>query len=340
MIPRQFKSYFLVLIVWCLVSTLTVGQISFFEMLPADSVIKVEIITDLKKLTKGKNKPSYQPAEFIFHSGPLDGTSYNIQVKARGNARRKLCQYPPIKLKFPKSKLNFHKIKWVSICRNNKGMEEKLLNEYLIYKLYSMLTEFSYTVRLLEVDFRAPEAREPSLTAIGFIVEPTKELAQRTETKEYEPRIIKASLLDRHLYPLFSVFQYLIGNTDWHLDNMHNIKLLRNSKTQSIVPVPYDFDYSGFVDAPYAVPHNTLPIKNVRERYNKAHCVSKAERKEICELVCSKKEEMYAYIDNFTLLSKRSRGKLRKYLEDGFDVLESEKRSARVFVKDCEACPQ
>ena len=150
---------------------------------------------------------------------------------------------------------------------------------------------------------------------------------------------MRAGLLDRQVYPLFSVFQYLIGNTDWHLDNFHNVKFLRNSKAQSIVPVPYDFDYSGFVDAPYAVPHNTLPIKNVRERYNKAHCLNDVERKEICELICSKKEEMYALIDNFTLLSKRSRGKLRHYLEDGFEVLESKKRSGRVFVKDCEECP-
>ena len=47
------------------------------------------------------------------------------------------------------------------------------------------------------------------------------------------------------------IFEYMIGNTDWALSVLHNIKLLELPDAHRIY-VPHDFDYSGFVGTDYA----------------------------------------------------------------------------------------
>ena len=66
-----------------------------------------------------------------------------------------------------------------------------------------------------------------------------------------------------------SVFQYMIGNTDWSIKALHNIKLITFDNSRRPIPIPYDFDQSGLVNASYTLPAEHLQIKSVRERvYN------------------------------------------------------------------------
>ncbi len=65
----------------------------------------------------------------------------------------------------------------------------------------------------------------------------------------------------------FVVYQYLIGNTDRWISNLHNIKLVTKTGVRP-VPVPYDFDYSGAINTPYSVPHKSLSIKSVLKYYD------------------------------------------------------------------------
>ena len=71
---------------------------------------------------------------------------------------------------------------------------------------------------------------------------------------------------------LASVFMYMVGNTDWSLPYLHNIRVFQNFT--SYIAVPYDFDWSGIVDAPYAVPDYRLNIKSVRDRIWRGTSVS------------------------------------------------------------------
>lgn len=319
--------------------TLVIAQSTLFEQLPENEIYKVQIEADLKKLIKEKMDPIYQEGKFTFLSGPLNGQSFEVEIRARGNIRKEICYYPPVKLKFKKSEFKHHKIKWVNICRETEPMREVLLKEYLTYQLYQKLTDQSLGVRLFEVEYLDKDGDKSMLSSYGFMIEPIKELAERTGAKEYEPRIMRPRILDRHYYPLVSMFQYLVGNTDWAIDNLHNLKFLRNSNYTGIIPVPYDFDYSGFVNAYYAVPHESLPIKHVRDRYNKGHCLSTDELQEVRELVLSKKEEMLNLIASFDHLPERSKNKLVSFMEQGFDDLENDKACKRIFLKNCDMCP-
>ena len=324
-------------IIWCFCLPLfhLNGQSSLFSILPEDSIIQVQIKTDLKTIIKNKTKPIYQPAMVTFGNGPLSNKTYEAKVKARGNIRRKICYYPPIHIKFQKSTFEFSKLKWVNVCKSGRTMQENLLEEYLIYKLYALLTDHSFGVRLFEAQFVHPESDEESLKAYGFLIEPVKALAKRTDTKEYEPSIIRPRILDRYFYPLLSVFEYLVGNSDWHVDNLHNLKFLRSGERNSVIPVPYDFDYSGFVNASYAIPHESLPIKEVTERHNKAHCMTPEELEEVLKLVLSKKAELLNEVATFELLPEKSRAALVRYLEAGFEVLAGKKLPKRIFVDNC-----
>ena len=63
---------------------------------------------------------------------------------------------------------------------------------------------------------------------------------------------IRAEVL---IFDVLCLFEYMISNTDWNVSLLHNIKLIRKKDTKEIIVVPYDFDYSGLVNADYAVPN-------------------------------------------------------------------------------------
>ena len=54
------------------------------------------------------------------------------------------------------------------------------------------------------------------------------------------------------------MFQYMIANTDWSTTFLHNAKLIQLNDTKKYIPLAYDFDMAGFVDAPYAVADPSL----------------------------------------------------------------------------------
>ena len=64
------------------------------------------------------------------------------------------------------------------------------------------------------------------------------------------------------------IFQYLVGNGDWSHTHFHNVKLMRVGF--EYFPVPYDFDFTGFVDAPYATPPEGSGLDGVRDRRSTA----------------------------------------------------------------------
>jgi hypothetical protein len=59
----------------------------------------------------------------------------------------------------------------------------------------------------------------------------------------------------------------MIGNTDWDISMMRNVRLIRTQAGGKILPLPYDFDFSGLVSAPYASPSSDTGLKTVRDRF-------------------------------------------------------------------------
>ena len=289
----------------------------------------------MKQLISKKFDEKYQPGTLEFLSGPLTGTTYKMEIKPRGNIRKEVCSFPPLMMKFPKAEYEFRKVKMVQVCRNSTQMEELILKEYLAYKLYQELTDNSYGVRLLKVQYDGEVPGSKEMERYAFLIEPKKEVADRVGGKIYEPKVTKVDILERFHFNLMTVFQYLIANTDWAVENLHNMTLVAHRELNALLTIPYDFDYSGFVNAYYAVPHETIPVKHVTDRYNKSFCMTEDEMMEVRTHMMDRKDELISCVENFTLLSEKDRKNILNSFSKCFDVFDNERVCKNVFVRDC-----
>jgi hypothetical protein len=151
----------------------------------------------------------------------------------------------------------------------------------------------------------------------------------------------REGLLPVHLYrPVMnpmSVFQFMIGNTDWHVPNMHNIKYitLDDKSIPSPIPVPYDFDYAGFVNTNYAVPHENIPIENIRERYFMGTCMTDEEISVVVNRFNESKDEIYDIVEQCSALQKFNVTSSISYLNDFYVIINDEKLVKKYLLANC-----
>ena len=265
-----------------------------------------------------------------YHQAQLsisDGSSHKditAKIAKRGVTRKRICEFPPIKLKFNKDTLAQHQLsdfntyKLVTHCIDS--LEELVLKELLTYQMYNHLTDNSFRVKRLNVIYKDQVTGTQSAHS-GFIIEEDEELAYRLNAALYEGDI---KSLDRKQYAQMVIFQYMIGNTDWNLTNGHNMKWIQQRDLPSPTPIPYDFDFCGLVNAPHASPHPNMPIKSVRERMLQWRGKTKTELVEIAEKFITEKEQLYKLIENTEGLSTDSKEDMKGFLEEFYTDISSE----------------
>ena len=236
-----------------------------------DRLINVTLTTDIKKLRNDKKTSAWQPGNIVMQFSDTLELSGEIKVKPRGIYRKKYCDMASLMLDFksaPPSKLSRLKsLKLVGGCHSGASDEALLLKEYLTYKIYNFISAMSFRVRLLHVTYKDSKQKAKDYSQYAFLMEDMKDLAERNNCKEVKKGCNTEST-DRQQINLVSIFQYMIGNTDWSVPVMHNIKLMipKNDTLARPYPIPYDFDYAGIVNAPYAVPDEALETQSVTER--------------------------------------------------------------------------
>jgi len=250
------------------------------ELFRTDEVLEFTMTMDMKEVYHDVEERNYHPVQ-ISYKAP-DGTSQklNSRAKVRGHTRtmKSTCRIPPLFLNFKNSETKgtpFNKqkkIKLVAHCKNSKSFQEYVEKEYLVYKLYNQVSPYSFKVRPCRITYIDSEKPEDSSTHFGFLIESIKDLAKRNDMKEFEDLIRNQEALDKDNLDKLTLFQYMIGNLDWSVPKRHNIKIMRKEDGSLPVAVPYDFDYSGLVDAPYAVPPEGIDISSVRTRVFRGLC--------------------------------------------------------------------
>jgi hypothetical protein len=320
------------MLIFCV--SLSAQDQSVFSYFDSEGVTEITLSTDMSLLVKKKSREEYQPAHISWVTESGDSVAMDVKIRARGNIRKQVCYYPPIRITFPKKSFKFRKTKWVNSCSDNNGNEQWLLKEYLAYKIFNILTDKSFKTRLFHITYKNTK-KDKAFTRYGYIIEHEDELALRLGGKVYEPKILKESLLEPEQLNLYTAFQYLIGNTDWAFLNRHNVEIITDPSKGMLLAIPYDFDYSGLVDAEYAVPHETVPIDDVSDRFNKGLCMTEAECQAVCKIFIEKKNEIMQEVENFSLLNKKTKAWVIDYFEDFFEVIENPKSATRCFVRDC-----
>ena len=320
--------------------TLTLGQEEVESIFNSDKALDITIKFDVSEYMR-KKPDEYMDAVITFYYTKDDSVSYDISLRSRGERRREICAFPPIRLNFKNTNTVYNdidsmkNIKMVTHCNTSSMYDNYVLKEYLIYKMYNLVTEYSYRVRLLGVKYIDTGSRGRFYSKFGFLIEPMDVLEKRLDVLELENIPFRYENMIPDMFDRMAIFQYMIGNTDWQLVTYHNMKVVKSIDQQRAIPIPYDFDYSGYVNATYAVPHPMFPIEDVRQRYFMGACRPDSTYRRITREFMDNKDNFYGLKDKCELLDERSARHINNYLDDFFKLIEKD-RLVNIFINECE----
>jgi hypothetical protein len=292
---------------------------------------------------RGTEKKSL-PGVLSYVAATGDSVRLDVQLRTRGHFRLNLCQYPPLKVTFDKTQtphtLFSHEsssLKLTVQCRGGQSYTNYLLEEYLIYRGYNLLTDRSFRARLARVTYVDATGKHPPETRHAFFVEDDDRMARRNHMKLFVQKGVTQGELDFDQTGLAMVFQYMIGNTDFAVTALHNIVLIQDS-VGTVYPVPYDFDWSGVISTPYARPDARLPIQTVRQRTFRGICLAPEELAALFARFNAQKDAIYALYHGLEpegLEPKRVKQAL-DYYDEFYKTINDAGRTRQEFTRTCQ----
>ena len=314
-----------------------VDSVRFFN---EDGIIELTLTTDITKLKNEKGEDMFQQATIRLRFPDSTAIEEPVTVAPRGHFRREYCNIPPIMVDFSSASSPMlsplGKLKLVIGCGKNGNDEQLLLKEYLVYKIYNLLEDKSFRVRLLKVNYVDTRNREKPFSQYAFLIEDDKDMAIRNNCIKKAKASYATESTDRKLMTMVGVFEYMISNGDWSVPNNHNIRLIYDKNNEGALPypVPYDFDHSGFVNADYAMPNELLGTESVKERVYRGFPREMAELQICFNVFRNKKNNILALINNFTLLPSRTKKELVDYLQEFYDTINNNREVDYIFNKN------
>jgi hypothetical protein len=289
------------------------------------------------------DKDSNEQLPFLLR---VDGMEHEVKVRLRGKSRLRVCDFLPMRLNFRKNEMDGtlfegqNKLKLVVPCHTSERAEKNLVEEYAVYRIFNLLTPASYRVRLLHMTFVDTGLEADNERMHVFLLEPSAKMAERLGGREAELAGVSRNWLDPDQMALVYVFQYLVSNVDWSLVSpaddescCHNGTLVETDATT--LYIPYDFDLSGFVDAPYAYPPSELRVDSVTQRRYRGFCTDRNTLEQALHSVVSRKEDIAALIASLPVLSDRNKRSRISYLEKFFQAAANEDRLLERFENRC-----
>lgn len=272
-----------------------------------------------------------------------------IRVRARGKSRREPghCSFPPLRLNLPKKEVEGtlfggqNKLKLVTHCRDGASFQQYVLREFLVYRVYNLLTDASFRVRLLNLSYVDTGRRDKRIDRVGFVIEHKRELAKRLAMELVEVDELDSARLAPAETGLLELFQFFVSNVDFSLVAApegsaccHNTVLLRRDDGL-VVPVPYDFDATGFVSPPYAQPLQMLDQRSVRDRRYRGFCRPGQYLDDAVAAVRRARAAIDAEIDGLEPLNDRHRGQVHRLVDDFYTILDDPEAFAEQVVDAC-----
>ena len=313
-----------------------------------DEIVTVTITAPFREIMETRSLEEELPGTLVYRDAASgEDISLDIKIRARGKFRRQKenCTFPPLRLNFRKSNTtlfaNSNKLKLVTHCRKfSTPYEQAVYKEYLAYRIFNTLTEWSFRARLLQVRYIEVTDGEEIAAAPAFLIESVKQLANRVGMKRDKAESASVNSLDATHTNLSSVYQYLIGNTDFSPIKgppgepcCHNYVLLANDDVR--ISVPYDFDNTGLASPPHAQPNPRFGLRSIRERLYRGRCVNNDQLETTLQLFEDKQEEIYALVNDLQGLSDYERKKTIRYMNEFYKTIKSERRVNRELQKAC-----
>lgn len=284
------------------------------------------------------------PARISYIDSAGQAIDLPVEVRTRGHFRRQRsnCNFPPLRLDFPGDSVtgtifeNQDKVKLVTHCQNGRDQYEQYLHlEYSAYKLLNVLTDRSFRARLVQMTYIDTEAREDTLSKTGILLESDEELAARLNGRIVEVEGVHPLTTEPEQMAIVDLFEFMVGNTDWSVYALHNIVLLEDQTTFVVYAIPYDFDWTGLVNARYAYPDERLGIRRVRDRLFRGFCRPQEEVEAAVARFQEKRDELYAVYDHIPGLEEKTKREAVKYLDEFFDTLDNPGKLRRDIIGRC-----
>jgi len=312
-------------------------------------VMTVRIEAPLSTLTKKRSDEEYLDGMFYLVDSNGEEQALDLKIRTRGKFRlqKSTCKFPPIRLNFKTGQVKDtelagqDKLKLVSHCQSRGSFEQLILREYLAYRLYQALTDKSFGARLMRISYENTEDNKEPLVRYGFVIEDDDNIGARLGLSRATIRRIKVAELDPKLANLVAVYLYMIGNTDYSLilgppdDECCHNAMLYSAGSAPYTPIPYDFDFSGIVNAPYAEPSSQLKIRNVKSRLYRGRCVNNALLDSTIAYFIEKEGELRGLIDGLEGLDERNKKDVAKYMDGFYKDIKNPKVVERNFIKKC-----
>lgn len=268
-----------------------------------------------------------------------------VRVETRGHSRLEHCRFPPLRVTFASAPVpgvfaGQHKLKLVTQCDSGAKAADHVLLEEWIYRALNLLTPYSFRTRLAQVHYHDSE-RERDTSEPAFFIEDDGRLAERLGFEHREVKRIESSQIDAHYLALVTLFQFMIGNTDWSViagarggDCCHNGELMGDGGASPLFVIPYDFDQAGLIDVGYAVPYPGLGIRSVRQRVYRGFCATNPLLDAIIAEFRARREAMIEKLNSLTLMDASKR-KALKYLEGFFRLVDDPKEIRKQILDKC-----
>jgi hypothetical protein len=335
----------------------TAEEIQAAESAPlfaSHQILKITLEADFHTIRREdrSDKDSEERPAIMRWTNP-DGSieTQEIQVQTRGIFRlaKRNCDFPPLRLNVKKGQVEGtlfdgqDKLKMVAPCKLGQDYwQQYVLAEYLVYRMFNAFSPLSFRVRLAEVTFTDTSGEDEEFTRIAFLIEDNDALATRNggwkmdwnSEYQFDPRI-----LESHQGIQVDVFQYMIGNTDWSGVQMHNMELFHRPPA-TYATIPYDFDFSGIIDARYANPDESLDIRSVRDRKFRGICPDDLNRQPeeyeaVYEEFRQKREELSDLWRNLEGMDEDRVERTLDYLDDFYTILNDPRQVQVRMMNQC-----
>ena len=307
-----------------------------------ETPLTVTIVANFNALRRDRDtNPEWRTGTLRWADSGGSTREVAVRLRPRGVWRRANCDMPPLRLDVPRTRLagtpfaGINRPKLVNTCRNVNRFEQYILQELQLYRVYHAITPLSFRARLLRITYADSGSEKVRMTRWGFLVEEPEALASRVGGIVPELDAVDGTWLDPRSRTIFGLFQHLIANHDWSVIALHNAEVI--ARDTSLHPVAYDFDYSGAVNAHYAVPPPLLPIRRVRDRHFRGDCAPRETFAEVVALLQSRHAAIMGLYDDEIgrLLSPSVTRETKAFLQEFFDAVGDSTVLERTVIRQC-----
>ena len=312
----------------------------FFDI---ETPLEATLITNIDRIRHDKgNKVVWRPATWAYTGADGKPVVVPIKIRTRGIWRLKTCEFPPLRLDFAGKTTKggpyegLDKPKLVSFCKNDDTYEQYVIQEAMLYRAYNKLTDATHRGRLIKVTYVDSASGKTFATRWANMLEEPDAVAARLGGKLLKQVGARQGDLEPEHALLVGLFEYFVANTDFSINGLHNVELFIKP-TGDVVPVAYDFDFSGAVNARYATADPSLGINRVRDRLFRGYCGSTGEYAPIFAKFNEKKDAIYGlYHDDVgKLLNPKVVDETLKYFDEFYKTINDKRAAKREILESC-----